>query len=61
MAKNKQTGSLADTDSFLAESNERQDRATLTKITPSLQCWEMSSAEEKPQISQSAENQFHSP
>lgn len=59
MAKNKQTGSLAGTDRFLAGSSERQDRATLNEIAPSPERWEMSSAEEKPQISQSVETQLH--
>lgn len=58
MAKNKQTGSLAGTDRFLAGSSERQDRATLNEIAPSPERWEMSSAEEKPQISQSVETQL---
>lgn len=35
MAKNKQTGSSAGTDSFLAGSSRRQDRETLNEIAPS--------------------------
>lgn len=35
MARNKKMGSLAEIDSFLAGSSERQDRAMLNEIAPS--------------------------